>query len=167
MAEAQPGVRRLCVAAATWSAGMLASACELADVGRLCLTVSAPDGTEMAFAPPGIHEAGIVTRLTAVMESLTAAHISAPGPTLLVFHVGITRIEGESFGGAAAERARALLSHPAVRGATAQCGPLAIIMSDGLYTDLQAEGMTVQEWQRIPTAGAWVRCCVPLLPLFQ
>jgi hypothetical protein len=129
--EAQPGVRRLCVAAVTSSAGLLAAACELADADRPCLTLDAPDDTEMAFAPPGIHEVAVVTRLIAAMETLTSSRNGACGPSMLAFHVGITRIEGDGFGGPAPSRARALLRDPEIRVVAAGCGQLAVIMSDG------------------------------------
>jgi hypothetical protein len=159
--EAQPGVRRLCVAAVTWSAGLLAAACQLADADRPCLSLDAPDDTEMAFAPPGIHEVAVVTRLTAAMETLISARPGAPVGAMLAFHVGITRIEGDGFGGPAPSRARSLLRDPDVRAAAAGCGRLAVIMSDGLYSDLQGEGLLPREWRPVPAAGAWVRCHAP------
>jgi hypothetical protein len=166
MTEVQPGVRRLCVAAATWPAGLLAVACETGDVGRLCLTVDAQDGTEMAFAPPGVHEAGVVAQLATVMEGLTGGQIRA-SPTIMAFHVGITRIEGDGFGGAAALRARGLLLDPDVRNAAAACPGLAIVMSEGLYSDLQDEGIPIREWMYLPSAGAWVRCYMSRRDQFQ
>jgi hypothetical protein len=165
--EAQPGVRRLCVAAVTWSTGLLAAACQLADADRPCLSLDAPDDTEMAFAPPGIHEVAVVTQLTAAMEALLSTQRGAPGPAMLAFHVGITRIEGDGFGGAAPSRARSLLRHPDVRAAAAGCGRLAVIMSDGLYSDLQGEGLAAREWRPVPGAGAWVRCRAPSRSSFQ
>jgi hypothetical protein len=158
--EPQPGVRRLCVAAATVPAGLLASACRSADVGRLCVTVNSRDGTEMAFAPPGVHEVAVVTRLIAALLRLVTRKPAAPRPTLLAFHVGITKIEGEGFGGEAALRTRALLLNPAIRAAAAVGRrQLAVIMSDGLYADLRAEGLPSQDWLHIPAASAWMRWC--------
>jgi hypothetical protein len=165
--EDQPGVRRLCVAAVTWSAGLLAAACQLADADRPCLSLDARDDTELAFAPPGIHEVVVVARLTAAMETLISAQPSAPGPAMLAFHVGITRIEGDRFGGAAPSRARSLLRDPDVRAAAAGCGRLIVVMSDGLYSDLQGEGLPAREWRPVPEAGAWVRCRAPSRSSFQ
>jgi hypothetical protein len=165
--EAQPGVRRLCVAAVTGAAGLLAAACQLADAGRPCLSLDAPDDTELAFAPPGIHEVAVVMRLIAAVETLIAAQRSPPGPAMLAFHVGITRIEGDRFGGPAPSRARSLLRDPDVRAAAADCGPLAVILSDGLYADLQGEGLQARQWRPVPAAGAWVRCGAPSRAPFQ
>jgi hypothetical protein len=167
VSESQPGVRRLCIAAVTRPAGLLASACQTGDAGRLCLSVDTQDGTEMAFAPPGVHEVAVVSQLIAVLEALASAGPGAPGPALMAFHVGITRIEGDGFGGAAAARTRALLFNPAVRTVAADGPPLTVIMSDGLYADLRGEGLAAQEWLHIPAAGAWVRCGVPARPPFQ
>lgn len=62
-----------------------------------------------------------------------------------------------SMASAAPLRVRALLRDPAIHRAVAGCQRLAVIMSEGLYDDLHTEGLAVQEWRRIPAAGAWVR----------
>jgi hypothetical protein len=159
--ESQPGVRRLCIAAITWPADLLLHACQAEDTAQLCLSLDAQDGTEMAFAPPGINEVDVVTRLTTVMAELTSARRLPPGLARLAFHVGITRIEGDSFAGSGPSRARALLADPDIRDAAAACPGLAIIMSDGLYNDLRNEGLSPAEWRSVPVAAAWVRCCFP------
>jgi hypothetical protein len=123
-----------------------------------------PGGTEMAFAPPGVDELAVVTRLITVLRRLAASRPGVPRPALLAFHVGITRIEGDGLGGEAAIRTRTLLLHPAVRGAAGAgaadgSGQLAVIISDWLYADLRAEGLPGEDWMRIPAAGGWLRHC--------
>ena len=61
--------------------------------------------------------------LPTVMESLASAPDCAPAPAMIAFHVGITRIEGNGFGGAAPVRTRALLVDPAVRATVAATRP--------------------------------------------
>lgn len=74
----------------------------------------------------------------------------------MAFHVGMTKIQGDGFGGAAPLRARALLCDPVIHAAVADCPRLAVIMSAGLYDDLHGEGLIAQEWRPVPAAGAWV-----------
>jgi hypothetical protein len=157
MSESQPGVRRLCVAALTCPPGLLSTACRLRDGSELYLSAQPVDGVEMGFAPPGIHEAAVVRWLTWAVEALCPARPGADEPAKMAFHVGITKVQGEGFGGAAPLRVRTLLRDPAIHRAVAGCQRLAVIMSDGLYDDLHTEGLTAQEWRRVPAAGAWVR----------
>jgi hypothetical protein len=112
---------------------------------------------EMGFAPPGIHEAAVVRWLTWAVEALCPGRPSADVPAKMAFHVGITKVQGEGFGGAAPLLARALLRGPAIHHAVAGCQRLAVIMSGGLYDDLRTEGLAAQDWRRVPAAGAWVR----------
>ena len=164
MSEPHPGVRRLCVAAAGPTC-LLTSACESARLGRLCVTLAQRDGMEMAFAPPGIDEVALVTRLITALRHLAARGPDVGRPALTAFHVGITRVEGEGFGGEAALRTRALVLNSAIRATAIDSGRrLALIISDGLYADLRAEGMPGQDWRHIPAAGAWMRCCEARLP---
>ena len=122
MGEPSPGVRRLCVVATAGPAFVLTSACQATDVGRLCVAVDQNGGTETAFAPPGIDEVAVVTRIITVLRHLAVTEPGAQRPTLLAFHVGITRIEGEEFGGEAPLRTRALLRDPAIRAVAAASG---------------------------------------------
>ena len=157
MSQPQPGVRRLCVAALTYPPGLLTTACQLRDASELYLSAEMLDGVEMGFAPPGIHEAAVVRWLTWAVEDLCSARSTADVPAKMAFHVGITKVQGEGFGGAAPLRVRALLRDPAIHRAVASCQRLAVIMSEGLYDDLHTEGLAAQEWRRVPAAGAWVR----------
>jgi len=110
----------------------------------------------MAFASPGVDEVAVVTRLIADLHQSSGV----ARPIRLAFHVGITRIEGEEFGGEAALRTRALLLDPAILAAVPGNGQeLTVIMSEGLYSDLRAEGMPGHGWRRIPAASAWMRSC--------
>jgi hypothetical protein len=156
MSEPQPGVRRLCIAALTCPPGLLGAVGRLRDRGRLYFSADRPDGIEMAFAAPGIHEAAVVRWLTAAVADLCPVRPAPHGPAKMAFHVGITKIQGEGFGGAAPLRVRALLCDPVIHAAVAGCPRLAVIMSAGLYDDLRAEGLVAQEWRPVPAAGAWV-----------
>lgn len=157
MSEPQPGVRRLCVAALTCPPGLLTTVCRFRGASELYLSAQMLDGVEMGFAPPGIHEAAVVRWLTWAVEDLCPARRAADVPAKMAFHVGITKVQGEGFGGAAPLRVRALLRDPAIHRAVAGCQRLAVIMSEGLYDDLHTEGLAAQEWRRVPAAGAWVR----------
>jgi hypothetical protein len=136
---------------------LLSTVCRLRDGSELYLSAQPVDGVEMGFAPPGIHEAAVVRWLTWAVEALCPARPGADEPAKMAFHVGITKVQGEGFGGAAPLRVRALLRDPAIHRAVAGCQRLAVIMSEGLYDDLHTEGLAAQEWRRVPAAGAWVR----------
>ncbi len=157
MGKPQPGVRRLCIAAVTGPTGLLTQACRSSDMGRLCVTTDARNGTEMAFAPPGIDEVAVVTDLITGLRRLTTTEPGVPCPAVMAFHVGITRIEGDELGGAAALRTRALLLDPAIRALATVGWRLTVVMSAGLYADLRAEGIPRQGWRPVPVAGAWIR----------
>lgn len=165
--EPNPRVRRLCVATTARTEGLLASACRSAGVGRLCVTADLRNCTEIAFAPPGVDEFVVVTRLIAALtEEAVRPGPGAAGPLLAAFHVGITRIEGEGFGGEAAARTRGLLFDQAIRStAVGKAGKLVVIVSDTLYRDLRTEGLSVRGWQNVPAAGAWIWCSETLPPV--
>lgn len=157
MSAPQPGIRRLCVAALTCPPGLLAAACQLRGASGLYLTTEVLDDVEMGFAPPGIHEAAVVRWLTWAVEDLCALRPGGKASAKMAFHVGITKVQGEGFGGAAPLRVRALLRDPVIHRAVAGCHRLAVIMSEGLYDDLHTEGLAAREWRPVPAAGAWVR----------
>jgi hypothetical protein len=155
--EPLPGVRRLCAATATEHMGLLASACQSGETGRLFITTDLDGRTGIAFAPPGVDEVAVMTQLITALHRLAADEPGASRPVLLAFHVGITRIGSEGPGGPAVMRARSLLANPAVCAAAAVSGgPLTVIISDGLYADLRPEGLPGQDWTHIPAAHAWI-----------
>ena len=157
MSQPQPGIRRLCVAALTCPPGLLSAVCRLRASSGLYLSAEAPDDVEMGFAAPGIHEAAVVRWLTWAVGELCPDRPGAKVPAKMAFHVGITKVHGEGFGGAAPLRVRALLRDPVIHSAVAGCHRLAVIMSEGLYDDLHTEGLASRDWRRIPAARAWVR----------
>jgi hypothetical protein len=157
MSQPQPGIRRLCVAALTSPPGLLTAVCRLRASTGLYLSADGLDGVEMGFAAPGIHEAALVRWLTWAVGELCANGPGARTPAKMAFHVGLTKVQGEGFGGAAPLRVRALLRDPVIHNAVAGCHRLAVIMSEGLYDDLHTEGLASRDWRRIPAAGAWVR----------
>lgn len=157
MSQPQPGIRRLCVAALTCPPGLLSAVCRLRASSGLYLSAEGLDGVEMGFAAPGIHEAAVVRWLTWAVGELCADCPGGKVPAKMAFHVGITKVQGEGFGGAAPLRVRALLRDPVIHSAVAGCHRLAVIMSEGLYDDLHTEGLASRDWRRIPAAGAWVR----------
>jgi hypothetical protein len=81
------------------------------------------------------------------------------------FHVGITRILGDGFGGDGLARIHSLADDPAVRREVSECGAdpgpgasLAVVISAGLFADLRAEGLAdAPTWLRIAAADAWLR----------
>lgn len=101
--------------------GLLTTVCRFRGASELYLSAQILDGVEMGFAPPGIHEAAVVRWLTWAVEDLCPARRAADVPAKMAFHVGITKVQGEGFGGAAPLRVRALLRDPAIHRAVAGC----------------------------------------------
>jgi len=152
------GVRRLCVAAATGSVRLLSSACQSGAAGRLYVPAEQGGAAEMAFAPPGVDEAELVTRLIAAVRRLAATMPGVPRPVLMAYHVGITRIENDRFSGPAVLKALALLSDPAIQAAAAGNGDaLVVVIPDGLYAELRGEGLPGRGWFPVPAAGVWMQ----------
>jgi hypothetical protein len=154
------GSRRLCVALSSDRPGILADACGRGQFGRLFLAVL-DDGTQAAIAPAGIDEVRLVRDLVgAVSAQLPGAPRADPRPTLLALNVGIMRVLDDGFAGAGLDRARGLANDAAVRTAVGdQARPgFAVVLSDGLYTDLCDEGYALEDWHRVQSSGAWFRC---------
>ena len=163
MIEQSPGVRRLCVCVAAPRPGLLASACRTGGFGRLYTEYVQADGIEMGFASPGADEAMLVTDL---IPALHAAAAEASGawavphhPALAVFHVGITRVEGDDLRGAAFIRIRELLRELALV-ASSDAMPrvqLVVGISSGLFDDVGSECDFTDQWIPLDRAGAWFR----------
>jgi hypothetical protein len=161
MAEHEPAVRRLCVAAAPADAapGLLTLIQESDGFYRLYVTPG-PEGIELAFAAPGLDEMSLVTDLIDAMRRKAAATPGTRRPALASFHVGMTKVVGEGLGGSGADRALALVRDPAVRMAAASADyavRLAVVVTAGLFADLRAEGFHGTGWLAVPSADAWLK----------
>jgi hypothetical protein len=122
------------------------------------------EGVELAFASPGLDEMSLVPDLIAAMYKQAMAADGLRRPALAGFHVGITRIVDEGFGGTGADRALALIHDPAILEAIARAGtsaPLAVAVTTGLFGDLHAEGLSDSGWLSIPAADAWLKLFGP------
>lgn len=165
MAEHEPAVRRLCIATASGSPGLLTLVQQSEAFYRICLTAGPTEGVELAFASPGLDEMSLVPDLIAAMHKHAMAADCPQRPALAGFHVGITRIVDEGFGGSGADRTLALIHDPAILAAIARAGnsPLfAVAVTTGLFADLHAEGLSDSGWQSIPAADAWLKLFSPV-----
>jgi hypothetical protein len=161
--EPGPAVSRLCVA--TTGAGIpgpLTLTQRSGGFYRLYLKTD-PVGTEFAVASPGIDEVSLIADLIAAIHGQVMIIPGLTQPVIAGFHVGITRLIGDSFGGKGAERVLALIRHPAVLGACASAlvrsgasSLLAIAVTAGLFEELRAEGLPHHSWEPVPSASAWL-----------
>ena len=160
LAEHEPAVRRLCIATAVGTQGLLADIQRSEGFCRLYLMSDPTVGVELAFASPGLDEMGLVTDLIVAMRRKAMLGTGLRRPVLAGFHVGITKVIGDGLGGAGADRTRALIQDPAIKTAPERAGspaPLAVAVTSGLFEDLRAEGLPDHGWQSIPAAGAWLK----------
>jgi hypothetical protein len=143
-----PRVRRLCVVVAGAEPGLLAAVCRTGFPDRLLVT-AARSGVELAVAPPGVDEPGLVRDLVATLRE-RAADLGPDGTVLLGLHVGIIRVVADRFDGAGIDAVLEMAAD-AVRAAAADRGPgLVVVMADGLYADLRAEGLVRERWRLVP-----------------
>jgi len=164
LAEHEPAVRRLCIATAAGSPGLLAGIQRSEGFYRLYLMSDPAEEVELAFASPGLDEMSLVTDLIAAIHRTVMVTAGLSRPVLAGFHVGITRVIGDGLGGAGADRTRALIQDPAITTAAGRAGApalLAVALTSGLFEDLRAEGLPDHGWQPIPAAGAWLKLFGP------
>jgi hypothetical protein len=158
MSDASPGVRRLCICVSAPEPGFLQVACRVRGASHLYTEHLSAEGLDLGFASPGVDEAALVTDLIAALRAV-AVRQPAPaggphGSALAMFHVGVTRVEGDRLRGTAVTRARELLGELA--GAVAPSGhALAVGVSAGLFEDIRAECGFGDGWTRLASAGAW------------
>jgi len=160
LAEHEPAVRRLCIATASGAAGLLAETQRSERLYRLYLMSDPADGIELAFAAPGLDETLLVSDLIVAIQRQAAMTAGLPRPVVAGFHVGMTRVIGDGIGGAGAERIRALVQDPAIRMASERVetpAVLAVAVTSGFFEELRAEGLSGQDWQSVPDAGAWLK----------
>jgi hypothetical protein len=174
LADHEPAVRRLCVATAVLNGpgasaaagvpGPLSLIQRSSGFYRLYLMTVPAEGIELAFAAPGLDEVSLVTDLITAMREAVGADAQLRRPVLAGFHVGITKVVGEGFGGSGADRTLARVRDPAVLGAAGhgETGArLGVTITAALFEDLRAEGLSGTGWQRISSAGAWLKLFDP------
>jgi hypothetical protein len=160
LAEHEPAVRRLCIATASGAARLLTAIQRSERLYRLYLMSDPADGTEFAFAAPGLDETLLVSDLIVAIRRQAAMTPGLPRPVVAGFHVGMTRVIGDGIGGTGAERIRALVQDPAIRIASERVEPpalLAVAVTSGFFEELRAEGLSGQDWRSVPDAGAWLK----------
>jgi hypothetical protein len=158
-----PGVRRLCVCVCAPHPGLLDRACKAAGCRGLYTERFPEEGIDLGFASPGVDEAVLVPELITAL-SATAAEASACcampcAPALAVFHVGITRVEGDDLRGAAVIRIRELLREltRAASSGTVPEGVLVVGITAGLFDDIGAECDFNEGWTPLAAPPAWCR----------
>ncbi|MFC1419143.1 hypothetical protein [Streptacidiphilus cavernicola] len=163
--EPEPGVRRLCVALAADAPGLLATARRSGRLDRLYVSTDGRGGIEVGVAPPGVDELGLMRDLVGVLRrEVSRRRHDLSRPVLLVLHVGIIRAVDGGLGGAGTGRSRELARDREIRAAADGAGGpggLTLIVSEALYADLRAEGLSGLGWQLIASAGAWIRSFGP------
>ena len=160
MAEREPAVRRLCIATASGTPGLLAGIQQSDRFYRLYLMSDPAEDVEIGFASPGLDEMSLVSDLIDAIHRRVTMASGLRRPVLAGFHVGITKVVGDGFGGAGADRTRALLQNPAIKTASERTGVpplLAVAVTSGLFEELRAEGLPDDGWQSVPAAGAWLK----------
>ena len=188
MEQPEPGVRRLCVAVAAGTPGLLLAVRRSGRLDRLYVSTDPHSRVEVGVAPPGVDELGLLRDLVLYLRrELDKVRPAPPGrvpsrrvppagrtlsppvrtlsrPVLLVLHVGIVRAVDGGLGGAGADRSRALAGDREIQTVAdrdardrGNGAGLAVVVSDGLFADLRAEGLPAMGWKPVSTAAAWIR----------
>lgn len=161
MSLSSPGVRRLCIGVGAPYPGLLANAAKSLGSGWLYLDAIHLEGVELGFASPGVDEAALVTCMIAALRTSAAAVASAARsrPVFAVFHVGITRVEGDDLRGAAVLRVRQLLHRLALFVAPPDASKALLVagLSESLFDDLSPECGFSADWRHATQAGARFR----------
>jgi hypothetical protein len=163
VAEIEPGVRRLCVGIRADRPGFIASARDAIGANRLYVSADPDDGIEVAIAPPGVDEVGLVRHLVAELSRLVSIDSDLREPVIVAFYSGIVRVVDDGFGGAGVARVRGLVRDRAVGEAADEHGHargapvLTVVISDGFFADLSAEGMPSEGWQFFTSVSAWLQ----------
>lgn len=126
----------------------------------------AAEDVDLGFASPGVDEAALVPDLINALYHAAAEagtdHAGAPVPVLAVFHVGITRVEGDGIRGNAVTRITGLLHEltSVTTAAAASGAALFVGITDGLFDDIRAECDFSEGWMPLHgamDAKAWFR----------
>jgi len=163
MIMSSPGVRRLCIGVGSPYPGLLADAASSLGPGWLYLDAIDPEGIDLGFASPGVDEVALVTGMIGALRTLTGAATGAGAavsdPVFAVFHVGITRVEGDDLRGAAVLRLQQILRRLAlsVTPNGAARGLLVAGISETLFDDLSLECGFSGGWIHSAQAGARFR----------
>jgi hypothetical protein len=159
-----PGVRRLCICVSAPYPGLLARACRAEGVGRLYTERIPAEDADLGFAVPGVDEAVLVPDLiSALREAATEACAGGEArrrrPALVVFHVGITRVEGDDLRGRAVTRLMRLAREIATAAAsgTVPVGTLVVGMTAGLFDDIGPDCDFSEGWFPLRASEAWCR----------
>jgi hypothetical protein len=158
----------LCVAAAAGPAGLLELACRADGFERWFIEAGCSDSPELAFAPPGCDEPAAIGDLIMRLRRLVSDGSYGPARTTAAFHVGITTVDENGFGGAAVGRIRELLNEfapPIPTPAADDERALAVVISESLFDDLQGEGMPRLGWRYAAGSSAWLRIFEPFPPI--
>ena len=163
MVSFSPGVRRLCVYVSAPYPGLLERACRTGG-GRLYTERIPAEDADLGFAVPGEDEAVLVSDLIRALRRAAteacAGQIWRRTPALAVFHVGITRVEGDDLRGSAVARVMRLAREIATATAsgTVPVGSLVVGMTAGLFDEIGTECNFSDGWFPLDTSEAW--CCV-------
>jgi hypothetical protein len=162
--ENEPGIRRLCVALCAGKAGLLAAACRTGGWGRLLVQDDPGSSAEIGVAQPGIDELALLGGLISGLVREILAGAGPPARAFLAVDVGIVRLTRNGFGGAVLSRAAELAANSFIAAAAGRrdCPDVAghgliVVIPDGLFADLRAEGEPCAGWQRVAPAAAWFR----------
>lgn len=158
MVRLSPGVRRLCVSVSSPQPGVLDRACQAWGGGGLYTEYWAEESMDLGFASPGADEAELVPGLIAALHS-AAVQAALSVPTLVAFHVGITRVEGDDMRGSAVTRIRQLLGDlaPTTAAGVVPLGMLVVGITTGLFEEIGADCGFGAGWVHLATARAWCR----------
>ena len=158
MVRLSPGVRRLCVSVSSAQPGILDRACRAWGGGGLYTEYWAAESMDLGFASPGADEAELVPSLIAALHC-AAAQAALSVPTLVAFHVGITRVEGDDMRGSAVTRIRELVCDlaPAAGSAVVPAGLLVVGITAGLFEEIGQDCGFKTGWVHLAEARAWCR----------
>jgi hypothetical protein len=153
----------LCIWVSAPYPGLLARACRAEGVGRLYTERIPGEDADLGFAVPGVDEAVLVPDLiSGLRQAATEARAGEAGrrtPVLVVFHVGITRVEGDDLRGSAVTRVVRLAREitTAAASGTVPAGSLVVGMTAGLFDDIGTECDFSEGWFPMHASEAWCR----------
>jgi hypothetical protein len=106
-----------------------------------------------------VDEAALIDDLISALHGEAAAHPGPQAPVIAAFHVGITRVEGDSIRGSAVTRIIGLLRDlsPVAVPAAAPVASLVVGISASLYDDISMERDFSAGWLPLPASEAVCR----------